>query len=291
MIPQLSTEKMLKANVQILGEEESLLYLSDLHALTEAKTIIDYAFPVLKNFENCLSCFENKSLLQKKNNTPFVFSEINRLFCNAVDSYYIFSQYCEKLLKWPKPIISEWYDKYFEFKFIVEIRNYSIHHRLPLTQLNYTYGPNDAVQCTANIQADVIITDKTISRKLGKDLINVKTIDIKNICSCFYFQFSYLLEAILVAKPQLFNSFSNIKDLITNKDGKLFSLTVLKENEKELDAGKVINNFLLDFSGIMDRFGFYGGKHQYLKLEKMFASFCKKYYGQENCYPRISCIF
>ena len=158
------------ANIRIIKNESEVQRYSDQIAiLSSFREIIDYHFPVLKNIEIANDFFDKSLLYLASNNTPFIFSELNRVFCNCVETFYMFDQLCQKRLKWPKELISEYYDRYFEFRFISEIRNYSIHHHLPLTQYETTFGEGGLTQ-TFNIDVSIIIKDEKVEKKLKSDL-------------------------------------------------------------------------------------------------------------------------
>lgn len=157
--------------VRFDGGKEFVVEISE----KEAKAIIDaskflgrnmrsyYYYQIVKRNLNSLIQFIERE--QGKQKIDAI--ECNRLLFNFVDTFYSYINFFEKNYKDKfLEVKTELYDKYFEYRFVYNLRNYLIHEDLAVMKVSYAYY-NDHVD-TAFLVAvnDLICAEKIIlSRK------------------------------------------------------------------------------------------------------------------------------
>ena len=168
--------------VRFDGGKEFVVGISE----EEAKAIIDaskflgrnmrayYYYQIVKRNLNSLIQFIEQE--QGKQKVDAI--ECNRLLYNFVDTFYSYINFFEKNYKNKfLEVKTELYDKYFEYRFVYNLRNYLIHEDLAVMKVSYAYY-NDHVDTAFLVAVNDLICAEKIKIKFKEELKSLKEKDI-----------------------------------------------------------------------------------------------------------------
>lgn len=140
---------------------------------------------------------------------------INRLTINFVGILYSYINNIEYMIKHEigenskhyekmKEIINRYFEYNFEYRFIYKLRNYCIHHDLPINCINYTVGTKIK---DFEINSDILMKHPDEWKHLETDFMKRKNISIYDVVNNFEkLLFNLNKEISLVNKNEIVNS-------------------------------------------------------------------------------------
>lgn len=172
---------------------------------------IDYYPLVLMNCQEFNRYCE--TTLQKRDND---FTNINRLFSNLVNSFYMWIGYNERHYDTVfKELKGGFYDTNFCYRFLYNIRTYTAHNTLPITLIS-----TDILKGKVDVftkVTDLTEKDSGINRKFRDELIkmSIENINIFNVTSDFLTDFGkWQIDLWNAIKPALDSDIMAINRII-----------------------------------------------------------------------------
>ncbi len=169
-----------------------------------------------------------------------VYSYINNIEYAIKQEFGEESKHYEKL----KEIINRYFEYNFEYRFIYKLRNYCIHHDLPINYINYTIGNklNDL-----GIRSEILMRHPKEWKHLEVDFMNKENISIYDIVNNFQqILFNLNKEISLINKNEVVESML----LLARYIYVLLDNTVIIVAESEDDLDKIDKIQILNFSDI-----------------------------------------
>lgn len=197
-----------------------------------------------KNFKEVLKIinqFEQsrESFVYEKESVPYI-KELNRLLINALGSFFCFLNHYEYILKTKfekdtlskpfKKICSNYFDNYFEYRFLYKLRNYAIHCNIPVSLIQSTLNnPKRSFYINVN----ELLAEFDWGEKVKKDLENLKSnIEVKSFIINVQ-NMLYILNKELMSLDShgIITSLNYLKDFTRINDNKEAQMPVIIIND------------------------------------------------------------
>lgn len=194
-----------------ITENEFLIIKDKSKKIAKLLNEIDYYPLILMNCQEFNHYCE--TTLQRGDND---FTDINRLFSNLVNSFYMWIGYNEKYYNNVfEKLKGGFYDTDFCYRFLYNVRNYTAHTSLPIKQIitDVLKGKVDVFTKVSDLTAD----DSGINKKFRDELIklNVEKINIYDVTSDFVTAFrKWQIDLWNAIKPTLDNDIMTINRII-----------------------------------------------------------------------------
>lgn len=174
---------------------------------------------------------------QQNKTTKSDLVECNRLLFNFMDTFYAFINYFESNYKKEfESIKNNIYDKYFEYRFIYNLRNFIIHEDLGVLSETRQFN-KDFITVQFNINLEKFSTSKRVQSKVReeiKDKFNKRNMDIYPILKKQYAIIKEIQERmILTLSHSILTKFNYLADKIINRNDTFL-----------LKDGKIVNSLL-----------------------------------------------
>lgn len=205
--------------------------------------------------------------------------ECNRLLYNYIDTFYSFVNYYESHYKEEfAGIKRKFYDTYFEYRFIYNLRNYMVHESLGILKVTKEIYP-DTILVKFIVETNRLISSNRVSNKMKDELkTSIKDeIDIGPILKNHLNMILKLHEDMLLClQSQILEKFAYISKYIKNKND-----TFLLSNDEIVNS--LLNVTSKFYKCVADNF-VYDEKffNTDTDIWKFFLKLSFAYYGQTN---------
>lgn len=174
------------------------------------------------------------------------FAEASRLVLNITGAFYILIQYSEKhFADFKSRKANEYYDKYFSYRLVYELRKYCTHSHLGIVQTNLHIEKNSST-FDMGLPKDNLINDGGLNKKFRDELkkFNSKNISINNLIYDFNNNLdSMIVDFIVSNKDNIVKTFRKVSEFIPNYKAKPRD-AILAHGESRISLLKSLNNIL-----------------------------------------------
>lgn len=219
-----------------IGESSQLLLYFNMN--------INYYDMMEKNFEevlNIINKFEEnrESFVYEKETVPYI-KELNRLLINALGSFFCFLNHYEYILKTKfekdtlfksyKKICSNYFDSYFEYRFLYKLRNYVVHCNIPVSLIQST---QKKPKRSFYINVAELLAEFDWGEKVKKDLKNLNSnIEVKSfIITVKNMLYSLNKELLSLDINGIVTSLNYLKTFVKINDNKEAQMPVIIIND------------------------------------------------------------
>lgn len=230
-----------------VAEEDINKFLAAKDNFVQVMNSIDYYNIVKDNIVELMQAIINYDFRQEK-----AFATINRYFFNMVSSFYCYVKYYERFFHDRyKRVFSEQFDKYDTYKIISELRKYTTHCFMAITQSSFDIMTGKySIQIIPN---DLLEKDKGMLRKDVKDILKRQidkgeVIDLRLLTGDFLNIFCELQIKIMnEMKEDIFEDLKTIEDFIYGKNLNKKESYILKEDGAVINTSNILFLFLKKF--------------------------------------------
>lgn len=268
-----------KTRKVMISESERDSIFDDCKTILDFKVLIDYSAMAYQNLKFLCNKMKEPPNIKER----FFLSNYNRLLLNFLSTLDAFWEYCENNLKWPKSILSRYYDCYFECKLLYNLRNFVLHHKQAITDITLTIPSNRISFC---MKKSALLNDPKINKKIKAD-INAKfekdkRIDIRSICDSFLVTFKDLVSDILVQKSKLiFSSYRIINQFIISKSEENV-VHCFEKDDETFGLEYIKSEFLLNITQLAFEFGYFNDAKCDIRFASLFTSISKEEFGENG---------
>ncbi len=231
--------------VKEISEDELVTIKEKISALQKVMFCKDYYFMVVDNIDDWQRVIQTCDFFDKNS-----FRTLNRFMYNILGAYYAWVEFYETNYKNIFAVIkSKYYDEYFTYRMIYNLRVYMTHCEIGITQTEINYDkqevhiyipPKDLIEKgKSRLQSKVV---KELVEMIGEN----KSVDVELLINNFHKIFTDMNKDLTKAiNPEVKENLNYLYDCLSN-DGEIVQGTCIIDSKDKivLDIQTHINLFL-----------------------------------------------